>query len=97
MGLHQYDGRALVTRLVELAILMAGVPAFLPTLPIPNPTRVRNLGLAMSGVFGVVPSSEPFTLNNDGSAKPIPQLENNAINDDSENAPHRAREFRHAL
>ena len=60
MGLQQYDGRALVPRLVGPAILMPGVLALLPTLA-------------------------------------IPQLENIAINDDSENAPHRAREFCHAL
>src|SRR6267154_376244 len=75
------NGWALVPRLVGPAILMAGVLVFLPALPIPNPTRIRNLGLAMLGVFGVVLSSAGFTLHNAGSAKPLPQLETNAIYD----------------
>src|SRR5471032_695089 len=58
------NGWALVPRLVGPAILMAGVLAFLPTLPIPNPTRIRNLGLAMLGFFGIVLSFASFTLNN---------------------------------
>ena len=97
MGLQQYNGWAPVPRLVGPAILMAGVLALFPTLQIPNPIRIRNLGRAMSGVFGVVLSSAGFTLNNAGSSRPIPQLEISAIYDDSENAPHRAREFCHAL
>ena len=80
------NGWALVPRLVGPAILMAGVLAFLPTLPIPNPTRIRNLGLATLGVFVVALCFASFALNNAGSAKPLPQLESNAIYDD--NAPH---------
>src|SRR6266568_2248431 len=82
------NGWALVPRLVGPAILMAGVLAVLPTLPIPNPTRIRNIGIANLVVFGVVLSFASYSLHNAGSAKPLPQLETNAIYDDPDNAPH---------
>src|SRR5258706_4818709 len=82
------NGWALVPRLVGPAILMAGVLVFLPALPIPNPTRIRNLGLATLVVFGVVLSFAGFKLHNAGSAKSLPQLEANAIYDDPDNVPH---------
>jgi quinoprotein glucose dehydrogenase len=81
------NGWALVPRLVGPAILMAGVLAFLPALPIANSTRIRKTGLAALAVFGVVLSSAAFTLNNVGPADPLPKLETSAIYDDQDNAP----------
>src|SRR5258708_21466193 len=79
---------ALVPRLVGPAILMAGVLAFLPTLPISNPAGIRKMGFATLVVFGVILSFASFTLRKAGSAKPLPQLETSAIYDDPDNAPH---------
>src|SRR5882724_13229279 len=82
------NGWALVPRLVGPAILMAGVLAFLPTLPISNPTGIRKMGFATLVIFGVILSFASFMLNKAGSAKPLPQLETSAIYDDPDNAPH---------